>query len=181
MELSDDILVLQNLVRTLLLKIEEQANEITVLKAENVELRNRLNQNSSNSSLPPSSDKFKAKPAFVKVSKGKPGGQEGHQGKTLSISYNPDIIEKLLPSNICNCGFNITDIEPVFKERRQVYDPNWVQNTMPVSKGLSQLHVNKGNLFLIKSKCLCKGITSLFKQRLINYKISMKYSLEIIV
>lgn len=122
MELSDDILVLQNLVRTLLLKIEEQANEITFLKAENVELRNRLNQNSSNSSLPPSSDKFKAKPAFVKISKGKPGGQVGHQGKTLSISFNPDIIEKLLPSNICNCGYDITNITPVFKERRQVYD-----------------------------------------------------------
>jgi transposase len=121
-ELSDDILVLQNLVRTLLLKIEEQVKEIALLKAENVELRNRLNQNSSNSSLPPSTDKFKAKPAFVKVSKGKPGGQLGHHGKTLSISSNPDIIEKLLPSNICNCGCDITNIEPVFKERRQVYD-----------------------------------------------------------
>ena len=91
MELSNDILVLQNLIRTLFIKIEEQANEITILKAENVELRNRLNQDSSNCSLPPSSDKFKAKPAFVKVSKGKPGGQVGHQGKTLSVSATPDI------------------------------------------------------------------------------------------
>jgi len=68
--------------------------------------------------MPPSTDKFKS--AFVKVSKGKPSDQIGHQGKTLFVSSNPDIKEKFLPSNICGC--DITDIEPVFKERWQIYD-----------------------------------------------------------
>lgn len=45
-------------------------------------LANRLNLNSTNSSKPPSSDPNRKKEPKTKTGK-KPGGQEGHVGKTL--------------------------------------------------------------------------------------------------
>ena len=56
MELSNDITILKDLVVKLLARIE-------VLEAENTELRFRLNQNSSNSHKPPSTDGLAKKPA----------------------------------------------------------------------------------------------------------------------
>ena len=101
MELSNDILVLQNLVRTLLLKVEELSAENAILRTENAELLCRLNQNSTNSSIPPSKDKFKTKPALSKFPKGKIGGQAGHQGKTLEMSATPDHIVQLACPTVC--------------------------------------------------------------------------------
>ena len=46
---------------------------------ENKELRERLNNNSSNSSLPPSKD-FKKKKIKKPASKNKSGAQKGHKG-----------------------------------------------------------------------------------------------------
>ena len=57
-------------------------------------LVNRLNLNSKNSSKPPSTDpnrKKDKKPA----GKRKPGGQKGHDGKTLEKTESPDRIKKL--------------------------------------------------------------------------------------
>jgi hypothetical protein len=57
-------------------------------------LESRLNQNSRNSSKPPSSDYFlKGKPnpeGLRKKSGKKPGGQEGHSGTTLEMVDNPE-------------------------------------------------------------------------------------------
>jgi len=57
-------------------------------------LESRLNQNSRNSSKPPSSDYFsKGKPnpkSLRKKSGKKPGGQEGHSGTTLEMVDNPE-------------------------------------------------------------------------------------------
>jgi regulator of replication initiation timing len=72
----------------------ELKQENILLKIEISELKSRLNQNSSNSSKPPSSDYFNRKPAFPKTSVGKKkkGGQSGHKGDTLKQIENPDKI-----------------------------------------------------------------------------------------
>ena len=47
-------------------RLEQAEKEISELKAENAELKARLNSNSKNSSRPPSSDGYRKKPAFPK-------------------------------------------------------------------------------------------------------------------
>ncbi len=51
----------EKIIEALLLEIAELKREIEKLRKENAELKARLEMNSSNSSLPPSSDKFKKK------------------------------------------------------------------------------------------------------------------------
>jgi len=108
------------------LEIAEQENKllrtrISELEQENSELKNRLNINSRNSSKPPSSDGYQKKPAFTKQSKGKQGGQKGHQGRTLHQSENPDKIINCAPNN-CSCGHEFTDDQIKLCEKRQVFD-----------------------------------------------------------
>jgi transposase len=98
LELPNDIRELQQLVSNLIERITTLENEVkelkddntalrienselkkenVLLKTENAELKARLNQNSNNSSKPPSSDYFNRKPAFTKTTVGKKGGQSG--------------------------------------------------------------------------------------------------------
>ena len=110
MELPDDIKELQHLVKALLNDITSLKIEIAMLKTENSELKARLNQNSSNSSKPPSSDYFNRKPAFSKTSVGKKGGQPGHKGDTLKQIENPDeIVEprRAHASNVVRINVNV--------------------------------------------------------------------------
>ena len=96
--------------------------ENTALRAENVELRQRLNQNSQNSSLPPSQDKFKSKPALAKKPSNKRGGQSGDSGKTLPMSTSAEYIELLLPADVCTCGPDLRGVWACLKDGRQVFD-----------------------------------------------------------
>ncbi len=92
---------LQNLVKILLIKIDE-------LTIENNLLRNRLSKyeqskNSNNSSVPPSKDENRPKRKSLREKRGlKPGGQKGRKGKTLTMVETPDIIQKHIPQ-YCNC------------------------------------------------------------------------------
>ena len=74
--------------------IEKQASQIAELEERVRVLEARLNQNSQNSSKPPSTDVFcneKPKPKGRHTSSGKKaGGQKGHPGKTLEMVENPD-------------------------------------------------------------------------------------------
>ena len=71
--------------------LESQNKELTERL---ITLEARLNQNSQNSSKPPSTDVFcneKPKPKGLrKSSDKKAGGQKGHPGKTLEMVENPD-------------------------------------------------------------------------------------------
>ena len=149
MELPSDIRELQQLVYTLIDEITSLKSEVATLKSqvtslekenaalrkenteikqENIllkieisELKAKLNQNSSNSSKPPSSDLFNRKPAFPKVSKGKKGGQPGHKGNTLKQIDNPDKTVECRPKE-CDCGHKFSAEEMTVTEKRQLFD-----------------------------------------------------------
>ena len=69
------------------------------------DLQNRLNQNSQNSSMPPSKDGFnKPNPRSLRPkSEKKPGGQKGHAGSHMSIPHEPDEVCKHLPARCALC------------------------------------------------------------------------------
>ena len=68
-------------------------------------LKERLGQNSKNSSKPPSSDGYaKPAPKNRKIRSGKKqGGQKGHPGSHLEIPHAPDAVEAHLPCACQNC------------------------------------------------------------------------------
>jgi transposase len=107
--------------------IAEQAERIAELEALVVELRARLDQNSHNSSKPPSSDGY-AKPGTGKNrslrrrSGRKPGGQPGHRGNHLERREDPDWAV-LHPVECCECcGRDLADSPIVESRARQVFD-----------------------------------------------------------
>jgi transposase len=109
--------VIQQLLRV----IKQQQAEIEELKVEVGELKNRLKQNSQNSSRPPSSDGFKKpKPAFTPP-KGQRGGQVGHRGQTLQRVATPDVVIDCEPWE-CVCGQPAWTREGEIAERRQVFE-----------------------------------------------------------
>jgi transposase len=107
--------------------VAAQAQQIAELEALVAELRARLDQNSRNSSKPPSSDGY-AKPTADKDrslrrrSGRKPGGQPGHQGHRLERREDPDRMV-LHPVERCECcGRDISDREIVESQCRQLFD-----------------------------------------------------------
>jgi len=76
-----------DLIKSLESQIKELNEKLKFLEA-------RLNQNSQDSSKPPSTDVFmdkKPKPKSTRTISGKKaGGQKGHLGKTLEMVENPD-------------------------------------------------------------------------------------------
>lgn len=77
-------------------KIDSLTEENRLLKEDNAHLRSIINNDSSNTSLPPSTDQKGVKPANTfngrKKTERKAGGQKGHSGTTLTMS---DIEEKI--------------------------------------------------------------------------------------
>lgn len=82
-------------------KIDSLAKENQLLKDDNARLRSIINNDSSNTSLPPSTDQKGGKPANAfngrKKTQRKAGGQKGHAGTTLTKSE----IEEKIASGRC--------------------------------------------------------------------------------
>jgi transposase len=103
--------------------LREQVAQVDDLKAEIAELRERLGQNSSNSSKPPSSDSpsYNPKPAREAEGHRKRGGQPGHRGSTRKLlpAEEVDHIYEVKPAGCSNCGRRLRghDLHP---ERHQV-------------------------------------------------------------
>lgn len=85
-----------------------------------------LQQNSRNSSKPPSSDQHNFNPPAKRKRKGKsklkPGGQPGHKGNTLKLVDNPDHIVIHELKGTCSCGMDLAEIKPEGYTARQVFD-----------------------------------------------------------
>ena len=96
---------------------------IAKLEARITELEKRLNQNSSNSSKPPSSDGLKRTKSLRATNTGrKPGGQPGHAGQTLHQSQAPDITVAVPLDRCPQCGGDLASQAPDSVEKRQVFD-----------------------------------------------------------
>jgi hypothetical protein len=88
------------------------------------ELEIRLNQNSSNSSKPPSSDGL-AKPVTKSLrgkSEKKHGGQRGHKGHGLKIDREPDEVVEITPKICPDCGADLSEEPSFHADTRYVYD-----------------------------------------------------------
>ncbi|HEX8096678.1 MAG TPA: IS66 family transposase [Pyrinomonadaceae bacterium] len=102
--------------------LREQVATVDDLKAEIAELHERLGQNSSNSSKPPSSDPPSYKPDPKRKPQGrKRGGQPGHQGSTRRLlpAEEVDHLVELKPASCAGCGRKLRGADPA-PERRQV-------------------------------------------------------------
>ena len=100
---------------------------IADLEARIRELEAQLNQHSGNSSRPPSSDgpnqRPKAKKGKQKGKKRSPGGQTGHQGRTLKMVPSQEAtIENHYPTACGACGGKLDGQTSLGYDRRQVFD-----------------------------------------------------------
>ena len=103
--------------------IRKQAAHIKQLEEENKQLKIKLN--SSNSSLPPSSDMGKKpnKKRSLRTKTGKKtGGQKGHKGSKLNKVTNPDEILHHKVSKCKNCAVDLNDATQQLRGSRQVFD-----------------------------------------------------------
>ncbi|QAA33554.1 IS66 family transposase [Clostridium manihotivorum] len=119
-----------SVIRELTNEIKSLNSQIETLSKDNKSLSNRVkslenqtNKNSNNSSKPPSSDGFKKKTKSLRVKTDKnPGGQEGHEGKTLELSDNPDEIITHSVDTCDICGTSLQDVKAERNIIRQVVD-----------------------------------------------------------
>jgi transposase len=111
-----------------------QKQQITQLSEQVKGLQERVAKDSHNSHLPPSSDRFGRQPRSLRRKSGKkPGGQEGHPGRTLMFSPTPDEII-IHPVQRCeHCQRDLAQVSLHALERRQVVD-------MPAPRLLVQEH-----------------------------------------
>jgi len=114
-----------------------QAVEIERLTRKIAELEERLNQGSSNSSLPPSADSPKQQADATKKRadrraeakaqrrgelERRRGKQPGAPGQNLPMAAVPDNIVPHAPTSCASCGDDLSAVVPEGFERRQVFD-----------------------------------------------------------
>jgi len=106
----------------IILLLEQQEARIVYLETRIAELEARLNQNSRNSSRPPSADTYTRPQSPRKKGERSPGGQKGHKGHTLTKVEVPDEIIVHTVSICKECGTSLESETPVKVETRQVHD-----------------------------------------------------------
>jgi hypothetical protein len=88
--------------------LERARAELAAAREQIADLEARLRQTPRNSSRPPSSqglDKPPPRPRSLRKKTGrKPGGQDGHDGKTLAQAARPDREVRHEPSSCGSCG-----------------------------------------------------------------------------
>lgn len=104
----------KRLVRSWLERIEQLEQQYEELKAENALLREQVQQNSQNSSKPPSQDVSKGFKAKEKKPKGKRGAQFGHEGheQKLYPVEQCQQVEDYYPERCIECGTGLQGSDP---------------------------------------------------------------------
>jgi transposase len=94
-------------------------------------LEAQVQQDSHNSHWPPSRDKGRAHSKSLRQPSGKkPGGQSGHEGRTLKMVSEPEQVVLHRLAHCVGCGHNMAGIAAVESERRQVFDLPAMQMTV---------------------------------------------------
>jgi transposase len=118
--------VLAALVESLREELAQAQADLERARERIAELEARLAQNSQNSSKPPSSEGLGKPPprnrSLRKKSGRKPGGQDGHEGTTLTQAARPDHIRRHEPPACGRCGARLAGRPVTGVERRQVFD-----------------------------------------------------------
>jgi transposase len=130
-------------------KLQAELERLKKLELEVAELRERLGQNSQNSSKPPSSDPPSvSRPNKRQPSGRKRGGQRGHQGhgRTLLPPDQVDQIVELRPASCRQCGSLLLGVDPA-PARRQISElpPARAQVTEYRQHCLDCLHCGASN------------------------------------
>ena len=119
---KDDLIVAQF---EQLKQLERLTVLVQALSARVQELEALLRKDSHNSSKPPSSDGLVKKPKSLRESSGRnPGGQAGHEGRTLKRVATPDAtVRHPLPKHCDRCGAPLgAQADAWVEDRRQVFD-----------------------------------------------------------
>lgn len=108
----------------LLTLVVELKKHIAAQDTRIAELERRIASTSRNSSKPPSSDGLgKPDPKSLRKKSGRrPGGQNGHPGRTLQQVPDPDEVTYHEPVSCRGCGAGLTQTPRVGLTRRQVFD-----------------------------------------------------------
>jgi transposase len=131
------------LVVALQARIAEQDAEIA-------ELRRQLGASSRNSSTPPSTDGLgKPAPTSLRGRSGRrPGGQPGHEGRTLRQVTAPDEVVVHEPGACAGCGADLSTAgAPTGMARRQVFD-------------IPKIAVGVVEHRLVSRRCTCGTVTA---------------------
>lgn len=134
--MTEQLPILFEKIVGLLNQISSLENEVSRLTDENHSLKEQLDsltkrfsqselpKNSQNSSRPPSSDfpKPQKTQSLREPSGKKPGGQSGHEGKTLKMTPNPDVIKQHSSYYCSCCGEDLSAQPSFFTGKRQVID-----------------------------------------------------------
>lgn len=150
-----DTLSKNSTIKTLTVLVEKQAAQISVLMSCVEELKQELSfyknrKNSSNSHIPPANDlgKPRRNQSLREKSDKKAGGQQGHEGSTLTFSATPDQIIAYIPDYCQLCGDDLEHIRAIQLNRRQVIDipvPIAIcTEHQTFAKTCSCGHINKG-------------------------------------
>jgi transposase len=139
----------ERVIARLQVRIVEQDARLAEQDARIAELERQLAASSRNSSRPPSSDGLdKPSPKSLRGRSGrKPGGQPGHEGRTLRQVEKPDEVVVHEPGACAGCGADLPgDGEPVRVSRRQVFD-------------IPKINVRVVEHQLVARRCRCGTLT----------------------
>jgi transposase len=102
----------------------DQQNQIKSLEARIKTLEDQANQNSGNSSKPPSTDNWRSpKKRSLRKSSGKPrGGQTGHKGEGGKISDTPDQIIPFSLDQCPACQHDLSEVSSISTKVKQLVE-----------------------------------------------------------
>jgi transposase len=123
MTANEQIAALEAMNASLQQLIATQQAEIAMLREQVKRLEGQRAKDSHNSSKPPATDGIKRKTKSLRERSGKkPGGQLGHEGKTLTLVETPDVVVVSRPATCANCHASLEGVAAEGRERRQIQE-----------------------------------------------------------